>query len=101
MKPRVASQTILRSRGGGSETSWAIFLLARLRSALKLRVDVPTILRRLGGGLEASWRRLEGVLEASWRWLGASWKSFLLLGAISGSLSISYRFSAVLMTNVD
>ena len=69
MKPRLASQMILRHLGGGSAASW----------------------RPLEGILEASW----GVLEAAWGVLEAL---FLVLGAISGSSSI-YRLSVILMIN--
>ena len=72
LKPCVASQTILRRLGGGSEASW----------------------RRLGGVLEASWRRFGGGL-------GLPGSLFLGLRRDIGSSLISYGFSAILRTNFE
>ena len=71
-KPSVASQTILRHLGSGSEASW----------------------RRFEGVLEASSRRFGGGL-------GLPGSLFLGLRREIGSSSISYPFSAIVSTNFE
>ena len=72
LKPCVASQTILRRLGCGSEACW----------------------RRLEGVLEASWKRFGGGL-------GLAGSLFLSLQRHIRSTSISYRFSAFLRTHFE